>query len=123
MSFCIRYCLTVLSLTTLFCVTGNVSSSKQMRPLLHDVTNTMFSYFTKKHSRTHSTYKPVRKSQCSFKGKVSDRFIGGPGCEPKGSSELLNTRLLGNADELFDAESGAKKSQALGDKHGAVLQW
>lgn len=84
---------------------------------------TLFSYFTKKHSRTHSTYSSVRKSQHSFKGNISDRFIGGPGCEPKGSYELLHTRLLENVDELFDAKSRAKKSQALGDKNGAVLQW
>ena len=55
--------------------------------------------------------------------KVSDRFIGRPGCEPTSSEELLNTRLLENADELFDAEYGAKKSQALRDKNRAGLQW
>lgn len=79
------YSLEISTLKRLFHVTGSVSLSKQMCLFLHDVTNTVFSYFTKKHSRTHSICKPGRKSQCSFKGKVSDRFIGGPGCEPKGS--------------------------------------
>lgn len=81
----------------------------------------VFQYFTKKRSRTHCAHKPVRKSQCNLQGKVSDRFTGGPGREPKGSSKLLNTRLLENVDELSDAECGGKKCQALGDKNEAVL--
>lgn len=56
--------------------------------------------------------------------KFSDGFIEGDlDVSPRVPKMLLNTRLLEKATQRFDAGSGAKKSQALGDKTGAVLRW